>query len=185
MRRRAAQRGAGVATASTDPAPENASDRVHVPGGHEADPISAAAVAGPARAATRPRARAATSPTRSRPAASSAAAAAAKVKTATPTQKAADPATALRRRQASLQRGLDAVVDFVDGPPRRGTATACADALLLAVPKKDRGPHVDAYLHAAGAKEAPTRLQELAEDAGMELATAIKALGRTRAASTK
>jgi hypothetical protein len=83
----------------------------------------------------------------------------------------------LKRKRAALERGLDAVIEFVDGPARRAPATACADALLLAVPKTERGPHIEAYLHAAGAKEAPGRLQEMAEDAGMELAAAIKAVG--------
>jgi hypothetical protein len=87
-----------------------------------------------------------------------------------------DSLEARRRRNAALRQGLDAIIGFVDGPARRGEATACADALLLAVPKAQRGPQVSAFLHAAGAKEAPGKLQDMAEEAGMEIALAIKTL---------
>jgi ribonuclease E len=88
----------------------------------------------------------------------------------------ADPIATLRKRHAALNRGLEAIVEFVDGPARRAGATACADALLLAVPKGERGPRLSAFLHAAGARETPARLQEIAEDAGVELAIALKGL---------
>jgi hypothetical protein len=93
--------------------------------------------------------------------------------------RAAKPAAsldALRKRQLALRRGLEAIITFVEATPRRAAATACADALLLAVPKAGRGPQVATFLHAAGAKESPERLQELAEEAGVELASAVKAL---------
>ncbi|MFN2465190.1 MAG: hypothetical protein ABR598_02875 [Candidatus Dormibacteria bacterium] len=86
------------------------------------------------------------------------------------------PVAAVVKRHAALNRGLDAVIEFVDGPARRGEATACADALLLAVPKGERGPELSRFLRAAGAKESPGRLQEIAEDAAVELAVAIKTL---------
>ena len=82
----------------------------------------------------------------------------------------------LQRRQAALRQALDAVITFVDAPPRRAGATACADAVLRLVPRDERGPNLDAFLDAAGAKEAPGRLQDLAEESGVEMATAIKAL---------
>jgi hypothetical protein len=84
--------------------------------------------------------------------------------------------TALRKRHEALNRGLEAIVEFADGPARRAGAMACADALLLAVPKGERGPQVSRFLHAAGARESPTRLQEMAEDAGVELAITLKGL---------
>jgi hypothetical protein len=87
-----------------------------------------------------------------------------------------DSLEARRRRQAALRKGLDAIIAFVDGPARRGEATACADAVVLAVPKAERGADVWAFLHAVGAKEGPGKLQDMAEDAGMEIALAIKAL---------
>jgi hypothetical protein len=92
--------------------------------------------------------------------------------------RAAKPASAasLEKRRLGLGRGLDAIVAFVDGPARRGEATACADALLLAMPRSERGPATSAFLHAAGARQPPARLQELAEDAGVELATALRAV---------
>ena len=94
---------------------------------------------------------------------------------AAPGQRAAADSTAvLGKRRAALNVGLEAIIDFVDGPARRAAATACADALLLAVPKTQRGPDLEAFLHAAGAKRPPSQLQEMAEDAGVEVATAIK-----------
>jgi hypothetical protein len=88
----------------------------------------------------------------------------------------ADPPDITRKRQVAFDKGLEAIVTFVDGPVRRAGASACADALVLAVPKAERGRQVSAFLRAAGAKEAPARLQEMAEDAGVEIAMAIKAL---------
>jgi hypothetical protein len=96
-----------------------------------------------------------------------------------PAGKAATAAPALedlQRRQATLRQALEAVIAFVDNPPRRATATACADALLLLVPRDERGANLAAYVHAAGAKEPLRKLQDLAEEAGVEMATAIKAL---------
>ncbi|MDQ6747155.1 MAG: hypothetical protein M3010_03490, partial [Candidatus Dormibacteraeota bacterium] len=83
---------------------------------------------------------------------------------------------ALKKRHDALNRGLDAIVEFVDGPARRAGATACADALLLEVPRGERGQEVSHFLRAAGAKESPVRLQELAENAGVELAASIRTL---------
>ena len=97
----------------------------------------------------------------------------------------ADPRAALRRRHAALSQGLEAIIAFVDGAPRRAAATACADALLLALPVSERGPQVAAFLHAVGAKLPPGKLQELAEDAGVEVATSIRMLARQLSASAK
>ena len=87
---------------------------------------------------------------------------------------AANPTTALTRRRNGMKRALDAIIDFVDAPPRRAAAAVCADALVMAVPRTQRGPDLEAFLHAAGSGLAPSRLQVLAEDAGVEIATAIK-----------
>ena len=87
---------------------------------------------------------------------------------------AANPTTALTRRRNGMKQALDAIIDFVDAPPRRAAATVCADALVMAVPRTQRGPDLEAFLQAAGSGLAPSRLQELAEDAGVEVATAIK-----------
>ncbi|HEY8740468.1 MAG TPA: hypothetical protein VIN56_07745 [Candidatus Dormibacteraeota bacterium] len=89
---------------------------------------------------------------------------------------AAEPPAKLTKRAEALNKGIEAIVEFVDGPARRAGATACADALLLAVPRAERGPRVSHFLRAAGAKEPPARLQELAEAAGMELVVALKAV---------
>jgi hypothetical protein len=87
-----------------------------------------------------------------------------------------DAQAALRKRHHATRTGLEAIAAFVDSPARRAGARACADALLLAVPKDERGPRVSAFLRAAGAKDAPDRLQELAHEAGVELATRIEEL---------
>ncbi|MFN2462514.1 MAG: hypothetical protein ABR573_01260 [Candidatus Dormibacteria bacterium] len=89
----------------------------------------------------------------------------------------------LARRESAAQRGLDAVVTFVDAAPRRAAAEACAEAILVAVPKTMRGAAVQAFLHAAEAQERPGRLQALAEAAGMELAVELRQIKSERAKS--
>ena len=85
-----------------------------------------------------------------------------------------NPAGALRRRLAALNQGLEAIIEFVDGPVRRKPAASCAEALKGAVPKARRGPALNAFLVAVEAGVAPSRLQEMAEDAGVEVAIAIR-----------
>lgn len=83
-------------------------------------------------------------------------------------------AAELGRREAYLAQALEAVIEFVESQPIRTGARACADALVLLVPKAERGLQLAAFLRAAGAKESPARLQALAEDVGIELAAGLK-----------
>jgi hypothetical protein len=131
-----------------------------------------AATSAPARLAAKAPATRGATPKASTPAPPAAKAVAARPARGTRTV----PLDVRRKQMVALKRGLDAIVAFVDGPARRAGASACADGLLLAVPKAERGHDVAAFLRAVGAKEAPARLQELAEDAGVEIAVAIKAL---------
>ncbi|GAC1327595.1 MAG: hypothetical protein NVSMB17_01860 [Candidatus Dormibacteria bacterium] len=91
-------------------------------------------------------------------------------------RRSADPAPRLRRRHAALASGLDAIIDFVDRSPRRAAAAACAETLAHSIPSSQRGPATKAFLDAVGTTTPPSRLQALAEEAGVEVATAIKAL---------
>lgn len=168
LRRRAARRTVAAADGPSD----QAAGSVPAPG------VTAEAPAGVTTATSAP------AVTPAKPAANGRVRAAPKAPAAAPRARAtglkaaakADSLDVTRKRQAALRKGLEAIVTFAGGPARRARATACADALVLAVPKAERGRQVSAFLHAAGAKEAPARLQEMAEDAGVEIAMAIKAL---------
>ncbi|GAC1327789.1 MAG: hypothetical protein NVSMB17_02310 [Candidatus Dormibacteria bacterium] len=87
-----------------------------------------------------------------------------------------DALQATARRQRALKRGLDAVITFVDAAPRQSHAATCAAVLARAVPRADRGEALTGFLDAARRGERPGRLQSMAEDAGVELALAIKQL---------
>jgi hypothetical protein len=88
------------------------------------------------------------------------------------------PPKPLLRREANLDAALDAVVDFVDGAPRRARAEVCAVELARLVPKANRGPALVAYAAAVASGTAPGELQNLAEDVGVELARELQAVRR-------
>lgn len=83
-------------------------------------------------------------------------------------------ATALRKSEAMLDSAIEVIVDFVDGQARRARAQACADALTGLVPRARRGPAFVAFVAAVKENAAPGKLQEMAEDAGVELAIALR-----------
>ena len=88
------------------------------------------------------------------------------------------PPKPLVKRQASLDSALDAVVDFVDGQPRKARAEACAAALTSLVARSTRGPALVAFLAATSSGTAPGELQALAETVGVELAGQLQAVRR-------
>ena len=91
-------------------------------------------------------------------------------------------ADALRRQEAGLAAALDAVIAFVDVAPRRQRAVTCADELSRRVPRSRRGPATVLFIAAVADGLAPTQLQLLAEESGVEVATALKAV-RTKLAA--
>ncbi len=86
------------------------------------------------------------------------------------------PSKALLKREGDLDAALEAVVDFVDGQPRRARAQACADAIDRLVPKTRRGPAQTRFEAAVKSGTAPGELQEMAESVGIELARALHAV---------
>ncbi len=88
------------------------------------------------------------------------------------------PPKTLVKREATLDAALDAVVDFVDGAPRRARAEACAAELSRLLPKATRGPALAAFVAATASGTAPGELQVLAEDVGVELAGELQAVRR-------
>ncbi len=88
----------------------------------------------------------------------------------------ATPPKALLKREGDLDAALEAVVDFVDGQPRRARAEACADAIAGLVPKARRGPAQTRFDAAVKSGTAPGQLQDLAEAVGIELARALHAV---------
>ncbi|MGI8608194.1 MAG: putative bifunctional diguanylate cyclase/phosphodiesterase [Candidatus Dormibacteria bacterium] len=92
---------------------------------------------------------------------------------------------ALLRRERDLNVGLEAVIAFVDGPPRRAHANKCVAVLKKAVPNRERGPQLAMFFSAAESGEGPVRLQARAEDAGIEMAAALKEVRRTLASSDR
>jgi hypothetical protein len=88
------------------------------------------------------------------------------------------PPKPLIKRQASLDSALDAVVDFVDGQPRKARAEVCAAALTSLVPRSTRGPALAAFLAATTSGTAPGELQALAETVGVELAGQLQVVRR-------
>jgi hypothetical protein len=88
------------------------------------------------------------------------------------------PPKPLLKREASLDAALEAVVDFVDGAPRRARAEACASELSRLLPKATRGPTLVAFVAAIASGTAPGELQILAESVGVELAGELQAVRR-------
>ncbi|HXA41660.1 MAG TPA: hypothetical protein VNV65_01975 [Candidatus Solibacter sp.] len=138
---------APAAPAAADPAP----DTVAAPAAVPAEPSTSAAKA-PSPAASK------ASPAPAEPAA------------------APKPSKALLKREADLDAALEAVVDFVDGQPRRARAQTCADAIDRLVPKSRRGPAQTRFEAAVKSGTAPGELQEMAESVGIELARALHAV---------
>ena len=88
------------------------------------------------------------------------------------------PPKPLLKREASLDAALEAVVDFVDGAPRRARAEACASELSRLLPKATREPTLVAFVAAIASGTAPGELQILAESVGVKLAGELQAVRR-------
>src|ERR1035437_1732711 len=88
------------------------------------------------------------------------------------------PPKPLLKREASLDAALEAVVDFVDGAPRRARPEACASELSRLLPKATREPTLVAFVAAIASGTAPGELQILAESVGVKLAGELQAVRR-------
>jgi hypothetical protein len=88
------------------------------------------------------------------------------------------PPKPLQKRESTLDKALDAVVDFVDGAARRTRAEACGSELARLMPKAARGPALAAFMAALAEGIAPGRLQVMAEEVGVELAVQLQAVRR-------
>jgi hypothetical protein len=86
------------------------------------------------------------------------------------------PPKPLLKRETSLDAALDAVVDFVDGAPRKARAEACAGQLSRLLPKATRGPALTAFLTSTSSGTAPGELQVMAEAVGVELARELQSV---------
>jgi hypothetical protein len=83
--------------------------------------------------------------------------------------------TQLHKREAYLERALDALVGFVDGDPRRARARICAREVARLVPKTRRPAELEAFLADVEGKKSPSDLQDDAEQVGILLAVELKA----------
>jgi hypothetical protein len=93
-------------------------------------------------------------------------------------RRAAASSTELHKREAYLDAALDALVDFVDGPPRPARAQVCAKRISDAVPRSRRSPLLTGFLADVDAVVAPSKLQDSAEEVGLELAAELKTVKR-------
>ena len=80
----------------------------------------------------------------------------------------------LRKHDAQLQQAVEAMVDFIEAPPRKARAVATAARVSALVPASRRGAALVAFLDGVAAGTTPSASQDAAEAAGIELARELR-----------
>jgi hypothetical protein len=91
-----------------------------------------------------------------------------------------DPASpwlpGLLELEADLDQAIEAIVDFVNAPPRLAGAQACAEELERLVPEDRRGTAYSAFVSSLSDDAEPSQLQDLAEAVGVDLTAQLMAV---------
>jgi hypothetical protein len=78
--------------------------------------------------------------------------------------------------ESDLDEAIEAIVDFVEAPPRLAGALGCAEELDRLVPGDHRGAAFAAFVNAVRTDARPTHLQQLADAVGVDLTAQLLAV---------